>query len=72
MSIIRAVSHDKHSDRRWTRVVLAFLLLLGVTVMAAQESHSNAAPEARHTAHQYQFPALIFRCDIQANNILLT
>ncbi|MBT4487262.1 MAG: hypothetical protein HOK30_09240 [Rhodospirillaceae bacterium] len=44
MSIIRAVSHDKHSDRRWTRVVLAFLLLLGATVMAAQESHSYVAP----------------------------
>lgn len=45
MSIIRAVSHDKSSDGRWTRVVLATLLLLGATVLAAQESHSYTAPD---------------------------
>jgi hypothetical protein len=45
VSIIRAVSHDKSSDGRWTRVVLATLLLLGATVLAAQESHSYTAPD---------------------------
>ena len=51
VSIIRAVSHDKYSDRRWMRVVLATLLLLGATVLAAQESHSYTAPdEVQRTA----------------------
>ncbi len=44
MTIFRAINHDKHSDRRWTRVVLAFLLLLGATALAAQETHSYASP----------------------------
>ncbi len=50
MPIIRAVSYDKQSDRRWTRVVLAFLLLLGATVLAAQESHSHMAAPAEQSA----------------------
>ena len=44
MSIIRTVSHEKYSDRRWIRVILATLLLLGTTILASQEGHTNAVP----------------------------
>ncbi|MBT5527344.1 MAG: hypothetical protein HOK21_24930 [Rhodospirillaceae bacterium] len=53
MSVNHTANQDRQTDRRWTKVAFAFLLLLGATVVVAQESHSNAAPEARHTAHQY-------------------
>jgi hypothetical protein len=57
LSVIQATSyattHDRHTDRRWTKVALAFLLLLGATVVAAQESHSNTAPQSQQTTNQY-------------------
>ncbi len=52
MSTIRAANYDRKADRRWTKVALAFLLLLGATVLAAQESHSNVAPLAELQAAQ--------------------
>jgi hypothetical protein len=44
VSIFRAINHGKHSDRRWARVALAFMLLLGATILAAQESPSHGSP----------------------------
>ncbi|MDP6690258.1 MAG: hypothetical protein QF384_12245 [Alphaproteobacteria bacterium] len=43
MSTIKAAIYDRSTDRRWTKVTLAFLLLVGATMLAAQESHSGAA-----------------------------
>lgn len=52
MSTIQATIYDRKADRRWTKVALAFMLLLGATVLAAQESHSNVAPLAELQASQ--------------------
>ena len=52
LSTIENTSYDRKADRRWTKVALAFLLLLGATVLAAQESHSNVAPLAELQAGQ--------------------
>jgi len=52
LSTIENTSYDRKADRRWTKVALAFFLLLGATVLAAQESHSNVAPLAELQAGQ--------------------
>jgi len=45
LSAIKAALYDRNTDRRWTKVALAFVLLVGATMLAAQESHSYTAPE---------------------------
>jgi hypothetical protein len=53
VSIFRAINHGKISDRRWSRVVLASLLLLGATLMAAQESPSHGSPRPGQQTAEY-------------------